>query len=72
MDTVDGQAVVRYMMAEGAPKKAAPAGAGDGCYKPVAGPTAVVAVVGSAHVRGICRQWSDAQKTVDVSELLNS
>jgi hypothetical protein len=38
----------------------APKGAGDGAYAPLAAPRAVVAVVGSAHVRGMCRQWHES------------
>ena len=54
----------------------APAGAGDGEYAPLQAPRAVVAVVGSAHVRGMCRQWEDVVRDVraaggaDVDDLL--
>ncbi len=36
---------------------AGPPGYGDGEYRPVGDPQTVVAVVGSAHVRGIVREW---------------
>jgi hypothetical protein len=72
LDEVDGLTVLRYMMAEGAPNKAAPKGKGDGAYTPLEGPETVVAIVGSAHVRGMCRQWQNAQQNLSVSELLKS
>jgi len=72
VDVVDGQAVLRYMAAEGAPPRAATPGVGDGVYGPLQGPRAIVAVVGSAHVRGICRLWDDAQQRQDVNDLLES
>jgi hypothetical protein len=56
----EGQLIWRYMVPEGATASSAPAGAGDGPYVPLAGPAAVVAVVGSAHVRGMAKQWQDS------------
>ena len=47
----------RYGMPGGGPDLAAPKGWGEGEYVPAQGAAAVVAVVGSAHVRGICREW---------------
>ena len=44
-------------MPEAGPEEAMPSGNGDGQYKPVQAPGTVVAVVGSAHVRGILREW---------------
>ncbi len=56
----DEQLIWRYMVPEGSTASSAPAGAGDGAYTPLAGPSAVVAVVGSAHVRGMCKRWQDS------------
>lgn len=47
----------RYVMPEGPTATSAPQGAGDGAYQPLPGPSAVVAVVGSAHVRGMAKAW---------------
>uniref|UniRef100_A0A383WD58 Uncharacterized protein n=1 Tax=Tetradesmus obliquus TaxID=3088 RepID=A0A383WD58_TETOB len=59
-DQDDGQLIWRYMVPEGATASSAPAGAGDGPYVPLAGPTAVVSVVGSAHVRGMVQRWQES------------
>lgn len=56
----DGQLIWRYMVPEGATASSAPAGAGDGPYVPLAGPRAVVSVVGSAHVRGMVQRWQES------------
>jgi hypothetical protein len=48
------------MVPEGATASSAPAGSGDGPYVPLAAPTAVVSVVGSAHVRGMVKQWQES------------
>ena len=39
---------------------ACPRGEGDGVFEPLDGPAAVVAVVGTAHVRGMIRAWRRA------------
>ena len=44
-------------MPEAGPEEATPSGNGDGQYKPVQAPGTVLAIVGSAHVRGILREW---------------
>jgi hypothetical protein len=72
MDEVDGFTVMRYMMADGAPNKAAPTGKGDGAYQPLAGASAIVAVIGSAHVRGMCNEWQRSCENVSVRDLLRS
>ncbi len=56
-DNDAGMRVWRYVIPEGGPAAAAAPGYGDGEYKPAGPVTAVVAVVGSAHVRGIAREW---------------
>ena len=43
-------------MPEGGSEKATPPGNGEGEYKPLQAPQRLVAVVGSAHVRGILRE----------------
>ncbi len=40
---------------------------GDGQYTPLPGVSAVVGVVGTAHVRGIIRAWTAAQNDLDLS-----
>eukprot|EP00879_Flechtneria_rotunda_P017203 GHRR01018021.1.p1 GENE.GHRR01018021.1~~GHRR01018021.1.p1 ORF type:complete len:276 (+),score=149.45 GHRR01018021.1:153-980(+) len=68
----DGQQLIwRYMVPEGATASSAPTGAGDGPYTPLAAPSAVVAVIGSAHVRGMCRRWQGSITAAgQVDELL--
>jgi len=60
LQDADGQLIWRYVMPEGASASSVPAGGGDGAYSPLQGPSAVVAVVGSAHVRGMCKAWQDS------------
>jgi hypothetical protein len=74
LDEVDGYTVLRYMMAAGAPDKSAPTGRGDGAFEPFSGAEAVVAVVGSAHVRGMCRRWDAtiASSSLSVQDLCKS
>lgn len=50
-------AVLHYAMPVGGEPGACPLGAGAGQYTPLAGPRSVVVVVGTAHVRGMIRQW---------------
>jgi hypothetical protein len=57
LQEADGQLIWRYVMPEGSTASSAPKGGGDGAYVPLAGPSDVVAVVGSAHVRGMCKAW---------------
>lgn len=52
------------------PPLAAPRGDGDGAYVPLAGPRAIVSVVGTAHVRGICSEWAKALEDCSVVPLL--
>lgn len=59
------------MVPEGATAASAPAGAGDGAFTPLAAPAAVVSVVGSAHVKGMIKQWQDSLAAAgQVEELL--
>ncbi|KAI8474734.1 MAG: hypothetical protein J3K34DRAFT_118612 [Monoraphidium minutum] len=65
-----GQLVWRYAMADGGPEGASPKGLGEGAYAPPRGVKSVVVVVGTAHVRGMCRAWGDAlARPGDVGEL---
>jgi len=59
-DNKNGSPVWRFMVPEGAPEAAAPRGLGDGAYTPLKGARRVVAVVGTAHVKGIVREWPQA------------
>lgn len=45
-----------------------PPAEGDGRYEPLPGVGAVVAVVGTAHVRGITRAWGDALQDQAVAQ----
>ncbi|CAL5220498.1 g2527 [Coccomyxa viridis] len=56
-DRDQGRTIWRYTMPEGGPEEATPPGNGEGEYKPAQAPGKLVAVVGSAHVRGILREW---------------
>lgn len=68
----DAQLIWRYMVPEGASANSAPSGFGDGPYKPLAGPAAVVGVVGSAHVKGMVKKWNESVAAAgQVEQLLN-
>lgn len=70
-DIVGGQLVWRFMMPENAPPATAPVGLGDGAFKPLKGARSVVGIVGSAHVHGMIREWSECVKAPgDVSKQL--
>ncbi|GLI59093.1 hypothetical protein VaNZ11_000782 [Volvox africanus] len=69
-DEIDGKAVWRYAMPEGGPQRSAPQGLGDGALLGLRGVSAVVGVVGSAHARGMLREWPEALQNHDVSSLL--
>ena len=57
LDKDQGRRIWRFTMPEGGPAVAAPSGNGEGQYRPIEAPRNVVAIVGSAHVRGILREW---------------
>lgn len=57
-------------MPAGSPPESAPAGMGDGVFDPLQAPRSVVAIVGSAHVRGMVRDWKQHVDSQDVTELL--
>ena len=63
-------AVLQYAMPAGGEPGACPPGAGAGQYDPRPGPRSVVAVVGTAHVRGMIRQWRAAQADAALKPLL--
>lgn len=64
----DGRRVFRYVMAQGANPVVCPPGMGDGAYEALPAGRTVVGVVGTAHVRGICREWEAAQRDADLSK----
>ena len=70
LDRVDGELLWRYMGPEAGPLESAPPGFGDGAVAPLEGVHAVVGVVGSAHVRGMVREWGEHVVDTDVSKLL--
>uniref|UniRef100_A0A061R0E3 Uncharacterized protein n=1 Tax=Tetraselmis sp. GSL018 TaxID=582737 RepID=A0A061R0E3_9CHLO len=53
----DGSATYRYMMPANNLENSCPKGSGDGVFEPIEGVSSVVAVVGTAHVYGIVRNW---------------
>ena len=63
-------AVLQYAMPVGGEPGACPPGAGAGQYEPQPGPRSVVAVVGTAHVRGMIREWAAAQADASLRPLL--
>eukprot|EP00884_Botryococcus_braunii_P005404 jgi/Botrbrau1/14865/Bobra.0326s0011.1 len=65
-DEVAGKPVWRYAMPEDGPEESCVPGTGQGLYKPVQDVKNVVAVVGSAHLPGIQREWATA---ADLSRL---
>ena len=62
MDRDQGRTIWRYTIPEGGPEEASPPGNGEGQYKPLQAPGRLVAVVGSAHVRGILREWEGVSR----------
>ncbi|KAG2427850.1 hypothetical protein HXX76_012171 [Chlamydomonas incerta] len=70
LDEVDGAAVWRYAMPEAGPARAAPPGFGDGGVAALPGVRSVVGVIGSAHVRGMVRDWQAAVQDSNVEPLL--
>lgn len=65
-DVHKDQIVCRLFMPEDGPRQSAPMGTGDGAYIPLNGNTPrndsypkrrIVAIVGTAHVRGMCKEW---------------
>lgn len=65
-----GGAVLQYAMPAGGDPGACPPGAGAGQYAALPGPRTVVAVVGTAHVRGMLREWGAAQRDCSLRSLL--
>ncbi|KAL4858448.1 TraB domain-containing protein [Chlorella vulgaris] len=63
-------ATLQYAMPVGGEAGACPPGAGAGQYQPLPGPKTVVAIVGTAHVRGMIRQWPAAQQDPSLKPLL--
>lgn len=62
----------QYVMPAGAPLGCSQPGYGLGEYKPLKGASNVVAVVGSAHVAGIVREWQIASSIEQLSQLLKA
>lgn len=60
VNTVAQNAFAGPARSAGAPEAAAPRGLGDGAFQPLRGAQRVVAVVGTAHVRGMVRGWQAA------------
>jgi hypothetical protein len=59
-DPGTGRPLWRFMMPEQGPLISAPQGLGDGAVQPLKSARAVVGIVGSAHVRGMVREWSSS------------
>jgi hypothetical protein len=65
-----GAPVLHYCMPAGGEAAACPVGQGAGQYQAASGPRTVVAVVGTAHVRGMIREWPAALKDPSLRPLL--
>lgn len=72
LDTQDSRHAWQYAMPADSPTGLSTKGIGLGEYRAVEGPESVVAVVGSAHVGGIVREWQDIRDISGLSELLGS
>jgi hypothetical protein len=70
-DDVAGKAAWRYAMPEGGPEESCEPGAGQGLYTPIQDVRNVVAVVGSAHLPGIQREWSRASDLSRLARILS-
>ena len=68
---VDGRVVAQYAQPEGGMEGACPRGTGAGAFEPPSEPPqAVVAIVGTAPVRGMVRAWPAAQATPSLAAYL--
>lgn len=67
----DGAPLWRYVMGADGPAGISPLAEGDGQYQPLPGVGAVVAVVGTAHVRGIVRAWDNAQQDATLEQYVD-
>ena len=72
LDTSEERHAWQYAMPSNAPAGVSQPGNGLGEFTPAKAPSAVVAVVGSAHVGGIVREWQAAQDASRLSELLGA
>jgi hypothetical protein len=70
LNEVEGQLVWQYMVPEAAPLASAPKGSGDGAVAPLEGEASLVAVVGTAHVHGMVREWEQHCRDQYVEQLL--
>lgn len=61
----------RYVMPDGGPAGSSWLGAGEGVYHPLERPQRVVALVGSAHVRGMLQHWDLPQDDSHMAAILD-
>ena len=66
----DGAPVLHYAQPEGGRPGACPPGTGAGTYAPLEAPRAIVALVGTAHVRGMVAAWPEACESPDLQPFL--
>lgn len=66
----DGTPVLQYAQPESGNPAACPPGTGAGVFVPAKAQRAVVAVVGTAHVRGMAAAWHEACKMPDLQPFL--
>lgn len=66
----DGVPIWRYTVGKNGPQGVSPLGEGDGSYSPLPAVGAVVAVVGTAHVRGITKAWDGALEDTTLDSFL--
>ena len=72
LETSDERHAWHYAMPKDAPEGCSVSGCGLGEYVPMKNASAVVGVVGSAHVGGIVREWQDAADQEKLSRLLKA
>ena len=61
----------RYLMPENSPPGASWLGSGEGVYQPLPAPQRIVAIVGSAHVRGMLHEWEQPQSDSSMQAVLD-
>ena len=72
LDTSEERHSWQYAMPADSPAGCSRSGCGLGEYMPIEDANSVVAIVGSAHVGGIRREWESASAVEDLSHLLET
>jgi hypothetical protein len=69
-DIIADKPVWRYAMPEEGPQESCTPGRGQGVYNPIQSVESVVAVVGSAHIPGLLREWQTAANVAQMTDIL--